>query len=109
MFSGIHFGMDKTTERVSSEYYWVGITNSVRKMLHSCDTCLARGAQARGVRSSTSNTSLGTVSNPIVTINRQENGIKVEMEMGEAPDIFFIAQEMCSYFWQRVRECFPLV
>ena len=87
--------MEKTTERVSREYYWVGIINTVRKVLHSCDSCVARGIRCSG------NPSISS-SNPMVTISNQENGIKVEMEMGEEPDVFFIAQETCSYFWQRV-------
>lgn len=87
--------MEKTTERVSREYYWVGIINTVRRVLHSCDSCVARGIRCSG------NPIIGS-SNPMVTISNQENGIKVEMEMGEEPDVFFVAHETCSYFWQRV-------
>ena len=92
--------MEKTTERVSREYYWVGIINTVRKVLHSCDSCVARGIRC------SSNPSISS-SNPMVTISNQENGIKVEMEMGEEPDVFFIAQETCSCFWQRVGTLVP--
>ncbi|KAK7113079.1 uncharacterized protein [Littorina saxatilis] len=96
---GTHFGMDKTGERVSSEYYWVGITNTVRKVIHSCDYCIARGIRCNTSALSHTHSNHTT---PVVTVSNHENGIKMEVEMGEEPDVFFVSQETCSHFWQKV-------
>lgn len=39
---GSHSGMEKTTERVSSQYYWMGIIYTVRNTIHNCLTCGSR-------------------------------------------------------------------
>ncbi|KAK7476764.1 hypothetical protein BaRGS_00031991 [Batillaria attramentaria] len=93
---GTHYGVDKTTERLSTQYYWVGITNSVRKVLRSCSECLARG-----VRGPNANSSLSTSMLPVV-ISSSESLIKEEQEIGTEPDVFFVSQEISSYFWQKV-------
>ena len=42
VYTGTHFGMEKTKEQVSSQYYWMGITYSVRNTIHTCLNCSSR-------------------------------------------------------------------
>ncbi|KAL8609360.1 hypothetical protein ACOMHN_008154 [Nucella lapillus] len=124
---GNHFGIEKTTDRVSKEYYWVGIIGTVKMVLHNCDFCVTRGIRCTS----------GILSNPMVTFNhpapeelptvdsdspplaadpsvsvsaagstaciKMESEVQMgPIEIREEPDIFSFALETCSHFWQRV-------
>ncbi|XP_076469745.1 uncharacterized protein LOC143300041 [Babylonia areolata] len=39
---GSHHGMEKTTEYVSNQYYWMGIISGVRNTIHNCLVCSSR-------------------------------------------------------------------
>ena len=41
MFScaGGHLGRDKTHEKISSRFYWEGISNDIRNYIKGCDVC----------------------------------------------------------------------
>lgn len=60
--AGSHYGMEKTTERVSNSYYWMGITFTVRNTIHSCFICSSRSKNL--LTGFQSNTGLFAVSLP---------------------------------------------
>ena len=134
MCTGTHFGMEKTTERVSSLYYWMGIIYSVRNTVHTCLNCSSR-SKTNGP-SFTLSTGSRTVTPTSCTISVNatawEGGVEAVGDGGDsadvpdlaegvdemsdmtvptlvkqelekqAADVFFVAKDICSYFWQKV-------
>lgn len=141
MCAGTHFGMEKTKEQVSSQYYWMGITYSVRNTIHTCLNCSSRSKTigptfSFNTSGSKTNNSVSTAtmaskhsamvweggdeavvdggeSTDVGDLNEGVDGtsdltamtaptlLKQELEK-QAADMFFVAKDICSYFWQKV-------
>ena len=63
---GSHYGMEKTTERVSNQYYWMGIISGVRNTIHTCLNCSSRSKTLNRGLSFSGGTSVVSAS-PITT------------------------------------------
>ena len=136
MCTGTHFGMEKTKEQVSSQYYWMGITYSVRNTVHTCLSCSSRsktigptfsfntGSKTITPASTTTPVSAiaweggdeaagdGDDSADVGDLTEGGDGasdltfsaptlVKQELEK-QAADVFFVAKDICSHFWQKV-------
>lgn len=83
--------MEKTVERLSSEYYWVGIINLVRKILHKCTDCLSRGVRGPSA-------AMGHFAKH----GSYDNQLGEEQEMTTEMDVLFVSPETTNHFWQKV-------
>ncbi|KAK7507524.1 hypothetical protein BaRGS_00001459, partial [Batillaria attramentaria] len=88
--------MERTTERLSSQFYWLGIIHSVRNTIHNCSNCASR---SRGP-ASTVNINISTTASSVQENNDDDD--QQDTLKAEKPDAYFIPQETCSYFWQKV-------
>ncbi|XP_046550030.1 uncharacterized protein LOC124259859 [Haliotis rubra] len=96
---GTHYGIEKTTNAVSSRFYWVGISHIVRDIIHNCPYCQA---------------SRSNVNMSITPSLSRLFGIKQDAEDGGDNDgntsmvsstpvqLFQPDMEPATYFWEKV-------
>ena len=74
--TGSHLGTERTLNALSSRFYWVGMANSVRKIVKNCPVCLANRpavSMIQHVAASTNITSADSV--PAINLEGRHKGV----------------------------------
>ncbi|CAL1530702.1 unnamed protein product [Lymnaea stagnalis] len=83
---GTHMGTERTFSALSSKYYWVGMANTVRKVLKNCVICLANRPALSKVRPpSAQSNSFAQVSEELSMHNNNEM-VAEKQELYKEPD-----------------------
>ncbi|XP_048248194.1 uncharacterized protein LOC124141166 isoform X2 [Haliotis rufescens] len=95
---GTHYGIEKTTNAVSSRYYWVGISHIVRDIIHNCPYCQASRSNVNLSITPSLSRLFGIKQDP----EDGDNDGNTSMVSSTPMQLFQSDMEPATYFWEKV-------
>ncbi|XP_067671328.1 uncharacterized protein [Haliotis asinina] len=95
---GTHYGIEKTTNAVSSRYYWVGISHIVRDIIHNCPYCQASRSNVNMSITPSLSRLFGIKQDP----EDGDNDGNTSMVSSTPIQLFQPDMEPATHFWEKV-------